>query len=56
MKTLLNIFKTCTPVCALSLLAFASCSVDDKYDMSKEIDMTVGIGAGVSLPNERSTL
>ena len=50
MKTLLNIFKTCTPVCALSLLAFASCSVDDKYDMSKEIDMTVGIGAGVSLP------
>lgn len=36
---------------ALFLLLFvATACVDDKYDLSKDIDMTVGVGGGVSLP------
>ena len=32
------------------LLFVATACVDDKYDLSKDIDMTVGVGGGVSLP------
>lgn len=32
------------------MLLFSACSIDDKYDLSKEIDMTVGVGDGLSLP------
>ena len=35
---------------ALSLLAIASCSIDDKYDLSKDMDMTIGVGKGLALP------
>ena len=41
---------------ALKLFALAlcltamSCSVDDAYDLSKDIDMTVGVGNGLSIP------
>lgn len=35
---------------ALSLLAIASCSIDDKYDLSKDLDMTIGVGKGLALP------
>lgn len=34
---------------ALCLTAM-SCSVDDAYDLSKDIDMTVGVGNGLSIP------
>lgn len=32
------------------LLFVATACVDDKYDLSKDVDMTVGVGGGVSLP------
>lgn len=36
---------------ALCLLLFAATScVDDKYDLSKDVDMTIGVGGGMSLP------
>lgn len=28
----------------------AGCSVDDKYDLSKDVDVTIGVGQGLSLP------
>lgn len=48
MKKLTKLLKSSLLLSAVSLLA--ACSVDDKYDMSKDIDMTVGVGGGVSLP------
>lgn len=36
--------------CILPAAMLASCSVDDKYDMSKELDMTVGVGKGFAVP------
>ena len=36
--------------CILPAAMLASCSVDDKYDMSKELDMTVGVGKGFEVP------
>lgn len=38
----------CSAFCLLLFVA-TSC-VDDKYDLSKDVDMTVGLGGGVSLP------
>lgn len=48
MKKLTKLLKSSLLLSAVSLLA--ACSVDDKYDVSKDIDMTVGVGGGVSLP------
>lgn len=48
MKKLTKLLKSSLLLSAVLLLA--ACSVDDKYDMSKDIDMTVGVGGGVSLP------
>ncbi|MBO5963889.1 MAG: hypothetical protein J6P97_05350 [Bacteroidales bacterium] len=36
---------------SLSLLClFSSCGVDERYDTSKELDKTIGLGKGLSLP------
>ena len=36
--------------CILPAIMLVSCSIDDKYDMSKELDMTVGVGKGFAVP------
>ena len=36
-------------VVALASLA-ASCSVEDTHDLSKDVDMTVAVGNGISIP------
>ena len=34
----------------MSLLLLAACSVDKAFDLSKDIDMTVSVGGGVTIP------
>lgn len=48
MKKLQTLFKGFSSLAMLLLLAVAC--VDEKYDLSKDIDMTVGVGEGLSLP------
>lgn len=48
MKKLTELLKSSLLLSAI--FSLAACSVDDKYDMSKDIDMTVGVGSGISLP------
>ena len=36
--------------CLLSLLVVMACSVDKAYDLSKDIDMTVSVGEGLTIP------
>lgn len=36
--------------CALLGGALVSCSVDNAYDLSKDVDMTVSVGNGISIP------
>ncbi len=43
-------FKCRYYISALFLVLWASCSVDNAYDLSKDIDMTVAIGGGLSVP------
>lgn len=46
LKTLINV-----NVAAALLLSFVTaCSVEDTHDLSKDIDMTVAVGNGISLP------
>lgn len=48
MKNLLN---KSGKMLAIALCAMvAACSVDDAYDLSKDIDMTVAVGNGISIP------
>ena len=35
---------------ALSALFAVSCSVDNAYDLSKDVDMTVAVGEGLTIP------
>lgn len=49
MKKSHSLSKIISPALFLLLFAATAC-VDDKYDLSKEVDMTVGVGGGVSLP------
>ena len=49
MKKSHSLSKIISPALFLLLFAATAC-VDDKYDLSKDIDMTVGVGGGVSLP------
>lgn len=49
MKKSHSLSKIISPALFLLLFAAIAC-VDDKYDLSKEVDMTVGVGGGVSLP------
>lgn len=47
-----QLFTACTSIvtCIFLFLALVSCSVDDRYDMSKDIDATIGVGKGLALP------
>ena len=46
LKTLINVNAA-----AVLLLSFVTaCSVDDTHDLSKDIDMTVAVGNGISFP------
>ncbi len=49
MKKSHSLSKIISPALFLLLFVATAC-VDDKYDLSKEVDMTVGVGGGVSLP------
>lgn len=44
-----NKFLTCT-MCVSMLSFLYSCSIDKEYDLSKDVDMTVAVGKGISLP------
>lgn len=46
-QTKLRITKV---TCIMSLLLLAACSVDKAFDLSKDIDMTVSVGGGVTIP------
>lgn len=37
-------------LCGIFMLSISSCSIDKAYDLSKDIDMTIAVGKGVSLP------
>lgn len=50
MKNKLSYLLRIVTACMLPAALLASCSVDDKYDMSKDVDMTVGVGKGLSIP------
>ena len=45
-----NTFIRFIVACLMPLTLVTSCSIDDKYDLSKEIDMTVGVAGGLSMP------
>lgn len=49
MKKHLIPFKSFFSATLLSSLVLVGC-VDDKYDLSKDVDMTVGVGEGLSIP------
>lgn len=49
MKKVTLSFRLFSSAALLFLCALASC-VDEKYDLSKDIDMTIGVGKGVSIP------
>lgn len=36
--------------CVVSLFLLVSCVTDDRYDMSKEFDTTIGVGKGLAFP------
>ena len=42
--------KAATAFVIVSGIAVVSCSVDNAYDLSKDIDMTVAVGDGISIP------
>ncbi|MBR3884421.1 MAG: hypothetical protein IKJ31_06650 [Bacteroidaceae bacterium] len=44
-----NKFLTCT-MCMSVLSLLFSCSIDNDFDLSKDIDMTVAVGNGISIP------
>lgn len=50
MKKLLR--ETCSilATCVFLLSVMVSCTVDNRYDFSKEIDTTIGVGKGLKLP------
>ena len=46
-----NLLNKSGKMLAIALCAtVAACSVDDAYDLSKDIDMTVAVGNGISIP------
>ena len=48
MKTLKK--GICALLSCMPVFAMVSCSVDNAYDLSKDIDMTVAVGDGLSIP------
>ena len=49
MKNLSNLFRLFSSASLLSVFVGLGC-VEDKCDLSKDIDMTIGVGKGVSIP------
>lgn len=45
-----NYFFRFVVFCLMSSLLVTSCSIDDKYDLSKDVDLTVGVAGGLALP------
>lgn len=45
-----NYFFRFIVFCLMSSFLVTSCSIDDKYDLSKDVDLTVGIAGGLALP------
>lgn len=45
-----NYFFRFIVFCFMSSLLVTSCSIDDKYDLSKDVDLTVGVAGGLALP------
>ena len=43
-------FKLCKYVALFFCAVIVSCSVDNRYDLSKDIDMTIAVGDSLSLP------
>lgn len=48
MKNTLPLLRLCS--CLLFIGATVSCSIDNAYDLSKDVDMTVSVGKGAVLP------
>lgn len=45
-----NYFFRFIVFCLMSSFLVTSCSIDDKYDLSKDVDLTVGVAGGLALP------
>lgn len=47
-----HLCKTCSflATCVFLFLSIVSCTVDNRYDLSNEIDLTIGVGKGLTLP------
>ena len=47
-----QLFGTCSlwATCIFLLLTSASCSVDERYGLSSNLDATIGVGKGLSIP------
>ena len=43
-------FKLCKYVALFCCAVIVSCSVDNRYDLSKDIDMTIAVGDSLSFP------
>ena len=50
MKKLLNVPLAFVASSVVALFLLASCVVDERYDMSKDIDATIGVGKGLAFP------
>ena len=47
-----HLCETCSflATCVFLFLSIVSCTVDNRYDLSKDFDLTVGVGKGLRLP------
>lgn len=50
MKKQLNPACTIVVTCVFLLSILSSCTVDENYDLSKDVDATIGVGKGLSFP------